>query len=295
MSRKSRERREKNKTARPDDYFFNGTFEMARFGKNIIVKNDRTPAQQSAQMEYLCAEYPAQYEAISKKILAMKEKVMQCDPYGLLMHLRRVAISTQLNTFSESEFSIDANAIVRAQEYVQSILVSTANMFDPSETVDSQEDLFAQIVSDFKNLYKDVIFFYNFWAAYTEKTKGISGDRLNDIVESQYMYWVRGNRYQVFELEPLKKLLPPHDAVLQELFGVSAHDIISGLAKLQYSLSQGCADAMMMELGTEYQSFVYSTGLEAAPKDIMLSAQDCVLPIMGKVFGNDLCMNLWFI
>ena len=50
MSRKSRERREKNKTVRPDDYFSNGTFEMARFGKNTIVRNNRTPEQHAAQM-----------------------------------------------------------------------------------------------------------------------------------------------------------------------------------------------------------------------------------------------------
>ena len=287
MSRKSRERREKNKVARPDDYFFNGVFEMARFGKNTIVRNNRTPAQHAAQMEYLCTEYPSQYESISKKVLAIKEKVMQCDPYGLLMYLRSVAISAQLNIFSEAELSSDANAIVRAQEYIQSILVSTKNTYDSSKAGDSQEELYAQIVSDFELLYKDFVFFYHFWAAYTERAKGIAGDRLNDIVESQYMYWVRGNRYQVFELDPLKKLLPPHDAVLQELFGVSADNIILGLEKLQYSLSQGYADAMM-EFGTEYQSFINSTGAGMNPEDVILSTQDRVLPIMGKLFGNDL-------
>ena len=287
MSRKSRERREKNKATRPDDYFFNGVFEMARFGKNTIVRNNRTPAQQAAQTEYLCSEYPAQYESISKKILALKEKVMQCDPYGLLMYLRSVAISTQLNIFSESELSTSANAIVRAQEYIQSILVSTVNTYDSSKAGDSQERLYAQIVTDFETLYKDFVFFYYFWAAHIERSKGISRDRLNDIVESQYMYWVRGNRYQVFELEPLKKLLPPHDAVLQELFGVSANDIISGLAKLQYSLSQGYADAMM-EFGAEYQSYIDSTDSGMDPEDVILSTHDRVLPIMGKLFGSDL-------
>lgn len=287
MSRKSRERREKNKAARPDDYFFNGVFEMARFGKNTIVRNNRTAVQQAEQTEYLCSEYPAQYESISKKVLALKEKVMQCDPYGLLMYLRSIAISTQLNIFSESELSTSANAIVRAQEYIQSILVSTVNTYDSSMTGDSQEQLYTQIVTDFETLYKDFVFFYYFWAAHIERSKGISRDRLNDIVESQYMYWVRGNRYQVFELEPLKKLLPPHDAVLQELFGVSANDIISGLAKLQYSLSQGYADAMM-EFGTEYQSFIDSTDSGMAPEDVILSTQNRVLPIMEKLFGNDL-------
>lgn len=287
MSRKSRERREKNKAARPDDYFFNGVFEMARFGTNTIVRNNRTPAQQAAQMEYLCTEYPSQYESVSKKVLAIKENVMQCDPYGLLMYLRSVAISAQLNIFSEAELSSDANAIVRAQEYIQSILVSTKNLYDPSKAGDSQEELYTQIVRDFEMLYKDFMFFYHFWAAHTEKTQGIAGARLNDVVESQYMYWVRGNRYQVFELDPLKKLLPPHDAVLQELFGVSADNIILGLEKLQYSLSQGYADAMM-EFGTEYQSFINSTDAGMNPDDVILSTQDRVLPIMGKLFGNDL-------
>ena len=56
MSRKSRERREKNKAVRPDDYFSNGTFEMARFRKNTIVRNNRTPEQHAVQMEYLRTE-----------------------------------------------------------------------------------------------------------------------------------------------------------------------------------------------------------------------------------------------
>ena len=77
MSRKSRERREKNKTVRPDDYFSNGTFEMARFGKNTIVRNNRTPEQHAAQMEYLRAEYASKYEDIAQKVKSLKEKVHQ--------------------------------------------------------------------------------------------------------------------------------------------------------------------------------------------------------------------------
>ena len=67
MSRKSRERREKNKAVRPDDYFSNGTFEMARFRKNTIVRNNRTPEQHAAQMEYLRTEYASKYEDIRSR------------------------------------------------------------------------------------------------------------------------------------------------------------------------------------------------------------------------------------
>ena len=116
MSRKSRERREQNKAVRPNDYFSNGTFEMARFGKNTIVRNNRTLEQHAAQMEYLRTEYASKYEDIAQKVKSLKEKVTQCDPYSLLMYLRSLATMGQMNIFSEIEYSSDANAIIRAQE-----------------------------------------------------------------------------------------------------------------------------------------------------------------------------------
>lgn len=97
MSRKSRERREKNKPVRPDDYFSNDTFEIARFGKNIVVRNNRTPEQHTAQMEYLRTEYVSKYEDIAQKVKSLKEKVAQCDPYLLLMYLRSLATMEQMN------------------------------------------------------------------------------------------------------------------------------------------------------------------------------------------------------
>ena len=232
MSRKSRERREKNKAVRPDDYFSNGVFEMARFGRNTIVRNNRTPKQHSAQMEYMRTEYTSQYKKIALEVKSLKEKVAQCDPYSLLMYLRSLAAMGQMNIFSEIECSSDANAIIRAQEYVQSIFVSTENNYVPSEP-NEEAALHAQIVADFDELYKSFMFFYHFWAAHIQELRRIDDSRLNEIVESQYMYWVRGNRYQVFELEPLKSLLPPHNDVLLELFGVSSTEVIDGLEKLR--------------------------------------------------------------
>lgn len=127
MSRKSRERRERYKTIRTDDYFSNGTFEIAHLGKNTLVKSNRTLEQQKAHIDYLQAEYPAKYEAITQKISELKEKVMKCDPYNLLMHLQLTTLSYQINIFNESEYTKETNTVMRAQEYVQSILASTEN------------------------------------------------------------------------------------------------------------------------------------------------------------------------
>ena len=130
MSKKSRERRAKNKTncMRPDDYVSNGVFEMARFGANIVMQNNRTPKQQEEHMELLAAQYEAKYNEITHKITALKDKVSKSDPYEILMHLRAKANIAQMNKLSESDYSMDENAIVCAQEYIQSMLVSSENI-----------------------------------------------------------------------------------------------------------------------------------------------------------------------
>ena len=287
MSRKSRERREKHKYSQPDDYYSNGLFEMARFGKNTILRNNRTPEQQEEQMRYLREEYPKKYTDLSQKILALKEKIARCDPYELLMYLRMMGITSQINIFSENELSSDATSCMRAQEYVQSVIISSEIKYDTNQSDQEREKMYAEIFSDFDAIYKELLLFYVFWASHIQETSGINDERLDELVEAQFMYGVRGNRYQVFELEPLKALLPPHDSILVELFGVSANDIISGLEKLRYSLSQGYADAMM-DFGKAFDIFVEAMDSGKEPSQVLEENEVRTSQLAGKVFGSDL-------
>lgn len=286
MNRKSRKRRKNKKTVGPDDYYSNDVFEIIRFGKNIIIRNNQTQEQHTAQMEYLNKEYASKYECIAKKVKLLKENVAKCDPYSLLMYLRSLVIVGQINIFSEIEYSSDAIAIIHAQEYIQSILISTKNNYIPAAP-DKDETLYAQVVNDFDELYKEFSSFYYFWAAHIQHTNKIDDSRLAEIVESQYMYWVRGNRYQIFELEPIKALLPLHDDVLLELFGVSSSEVIDGLGKLRYSLSQEFADAFM-ELCKGYELFVEDVGSGMSFEATHEHAEVGDSKIWRKLFGSDL-------
>lgn len=287
MSKKSRERRSRHKASKPDDYLSKGVFEMARFGKNIIMRNNSTPEQHTAQIDYLSQEYPIKYKKISEKILSLKEKVIRCNPYNLLMYLRSNALLSQMNILSEIDYSSEANLIIRAQEYIQSIIISSK--LNVSKTMSEEDEItfFDQIVADFDELYNELKTFYHYWGAYTKKTTKISDQQLTEIVESQYMYWVRGNRYQVFELEPLKYLLPPHSEILQTLFGVTSDEVISGLEKLRYSLSQGYADAFM-SLGKEYMAIQTAVDDGGDPKTILDDSRERATRLAGKVFGSNL-------
>lgn len=286
MSRKSRERREKNKPVRPDEYFSNGTFEMARFGKNTLMVNNQTQEDHEAMTQYLCTEYPYKYNSISCKVESLKNKVTKCNPFSLLMYLRDLSIMGHLNTFSEVEHSDETVAVIRAQEYIQSILVSTESN-QIFMTPEEESLLYTQILDDFKELYNEFQSFYHYWAAHTQEMTEIDSSRLAEIISSQYMYWVRGNRYQIFELEPIKSLLPPHDEILLELFGLSSLEVIEGLKKLQYSLTQGYADAMM-DLCQEFESFLATVDSGISPEEVHKHAEERIAKIFEKLRGKDL-------
>lgn len=55
---------------------------------------------------------------ITTKVLRLKEKILCCDPFNLLMYLRSLAIMGQINIFSELDYSQETNAIIHAQEFI---------------------------------------------------------------------------------------------------------------------------------------------------------------------------------
>lgn len=52
----------------------------------------------------------------------------------LLKFTKDIAILSHMNKFSELDYSSEENVVIRAQEYIQSILVSTENYFDDTES-----------------------------------------------------------------------------------------------------------------------------------------------------------------
>ena len=61
---------------------------------------------------------------------------------------------------------------------------------------------------------------------------------MDELIEAQIFYSIRGERYQCFEEEYNKYLLSPHNDVFMRLFGLSSQNIVDGISKLLYALSQ---------------------------------------------------------
>ena len=282
-----KKKHKKQKLVKADDYYNDGLFELARYGKVVSMRNLSTPEQHTQIREYYKEEYPKVKERIDEKIKRIRDAVSICDPLMLLKFTKGMSMMSHMNKFSELDYSSEENLVIRAQEYIQSILVSTENHFDDSESKENQEKRWHSIHADIEDLYKEFVYFYHYWSAYKEDSGEIPDEMMHYIVESQMLYLVRGNRYQAFELEPLKNLLPPHNDVLVELFGITAKQIIEGLEKLEYSMSQGLADAWM-DMGNKFDELFKTVDLESASEAVIDEARDIMNPIVEKVFGEAL-------
>ncbi|HYE12365.1 MAG TPA: hypothetical protein VEF53_19535, partial [Patescibacteria group bacterium] len=283
----SKKKYKKQRFVKTDEYYNDGLFELARIGKVVSMRNLRTPEQQEQILAFYKEEYPKVKERIDEKIQKIKNEISTCNPLMLLKFTKDMAMLSHLNKFSEFDYSNEENTVIRAQEYIQSILVSTENHFNDTESNEDQEKRWHSVLSDIEDLYKEFVYFYHYWSAYKKDTGEFSDEMIHYIVESQMLYLVRGNRYQVFELEPLKNLLPTHNDVLLELFGVTADQVIEGLVKLEYSMSQGLADAWM-DMGKKYDEFCETVDMGADPDLAIEDARDLMNPIVEKIYGKAL-------
>lgn len=240
-----------------DDYFNNGLVELARFGKHIVFKNNMSSNQQKQFTAYLKSKYLEETQKVNEKISAIKEKILRCDPIQLLSFSSIQGLMPFVNLFSESQGSFQDIPIARATEYIQSILVSAS--CNSLEYLDGDpSSLFFEILKDIEELHSLIQNFYVCWIAKLEDlVPGTENDILKSIIEAQIMYLVRGHRYPVFEIEYYQKLLQEHDDIFKDVFGISSTDIINGISKLQYSLTQGKVDALnqFQNIFEEFQNY----------------------------------------
>ncbi|MDD5435391.1 MAG: hypothetical protein PH343_08185, partial [Nitrospira sp.] len=283
----SKKKHKKQRLVKADDYYNDGLFELARYGKVVSMRNLSTPEQHAQIRAFYKEEYPKIKERIDEKVKKIREEISVCDPLMILKFTKDIAMLSHMNKSSELDYTNEENMTIRAQEYIQSILVSTENHFNDKESKEEQEKRCHSILADVEDLYKEFVYFYHYWSAYKEDSGEIADEMMHYIVESQMLYLVRGNRYQVFELEPLKKLLPPHNEVLVELFGVTAEQIIEGLEKLKYSMSQGLADAWM-DMGKSWDEFRKVVDLGVDPEVAIEDMREVMAPTVEKVFGEAL-------
>lgn len=145
---------------------------------------------------------------------------------------------------SEYQLSHDEITNSRLTEYVQSVIVSSENKYKRSRK--DPHRLFMSIQRDINNLHLLITKFYFSWATgLSELQPELNEETQKILTEAQLLFSnVRGQRYQVHETEYLEKLLRVHDSAFKKEFNLSTNQIIEGIKKLQYSLSQGKIESL---------------------------------------------------
>lgn len=233
----------KKKNIKPDDYFSNGIFEVARFGKNVVLHNNMTPEMHEKYLEFLASKYDEKVELIDNLIEKIRKNVSLCDAKNLMNFIISMRQMAMMNKVSEVEYSLDDNASLNVIEYIQSIIIS-----DGINLIDNDEDkstLYNEILVDTENLYNEIKSFLILWEAkMSVENHDENMEDLKYIFTAQLFSYVRGDRYQVFQIPYYEELLCPFDDYFNEIYGVSSQEIIDGLKRLEKALSSGRLDSL---------------------------------------------------
>ena len=117
----------------PDDYFNNGSIEMARFGTNTFLKNNMAESQHKRLRKKLQRKYPKIKKRIDRYVSSLRKQVSKCDPIELLSFASDMFLMSNLGISSEIESSPEDIFVSRMTEYIQSIIVSTPIKHKPSD------------------------------------------------------------------------------------------------------------------------------------------------------------------
>lgn len=279
-----------NKQMPFDEFYSNGIFELGRMDNLVSLKNNYTEQDILEQNEKLARQYEGKKAEIDALIMDIRKNISKCNPLSLLMEAMDRGMLNMINTVSEIQIEGKQNFELRAVEYIQSILVSQENFFEKFDN--KKDELIERVLEEVDELYMKTQLFYIFWAAKAMlEDEDLNENDIQYIMEAQLMGNVRGKRYQFQQLTNIKNLLLPHSDKMQEIYGVSAQNLLAGLEKLEYSLSSAKIDSMkgLFNEFLEFQKAAKGKSQEDIEKllnGIRDSQQN--LELSKKCFGTDL-------
>ena len=265
---------EKCLTQTGDDNMLNVSFESLH--KDSASKND--------MIKKYANQYSKLKSQINKVVHNLQNKILSCDPLHLLRFSQDNMLDNKIGISSEfQQLGFESIAIDRFTEYVQSIYVSGS--LHVSVQYDNENDEFNGILKDYIDLFQLLHEYYFSLASKWRVENKYDKNLIDNILEAQLMYGVRGKRYQFVEKKYFTALLIPHDEVFNQLFGLNAKEIIKGIVKLQHALSQGRFDAFnnLIKMFDEFQS-----ADEENIESYIEKQYEIGQGLASKAFGNDL-------
>lgn len=103
----------KTKLQKPDDYARYGPIEIARFGNEVIMKNNMTEEDHQDYFSNLAKEYPEVKCKIDLLVHEIRNLVASCNPLKLLHQSYGNMFMSMLGTTSEFQYGFEEIVAVR--------------------------------------------------------------------------------------------------------------------------------------------------------------------------------------
>ncbi|MGY3621009.1 preprotein translocase subunit SecA [Bradyrhizobium sp. USDA 10063] len=238
MARKKKGRR---RFVKPDDYFAAGPLEIARFGKNTVMRSRATAEQVAAAQTKMATRFPTVVAEIDALVSSIAAQIARLPPDRLL-HRAWWEFATAVVGIGDRKDEMDQLAAARMVDYVQSVVASVKPAKEADEV--SEED-WIRLKADVRTLFERLTLEYQSCATAHRRSQDPQLDmELEGFRVRAEMLWlnIRGKRYHVHERQALIDVLSPHSDVLLRLFGIDATTLVGEFDKVLTKLTGGLVE-----------------------------------------------------
>jgi hypothetical protein len=293
----------KPSVGRPDEYYSNNAFELARFGNLVMLRNILADEDFEKFSKRLAQTHPDVCRKIDSIIEWLKEEVIKYSPLHLMSRAYTEWSTASINKVSEADYGKDDTFTLTFMEYVQSLIVS----IQPSDstTIEISDSEWDGLKEKVKELFQSVNFEYQVSRTAYERECNPEFDLVLDefkfLAQAEWTV-VRGHRYMYHEKMNLEEMLSPHSEVFMQLFRITVSEFIEAAIAIQTSLSSGLSNVFL-----EFKRFQQLTmekiepkllGRDGLTREQLPDLMEEVLQengwekwrdeLMGKIFGTDL-------
>ena len=243
------------------------------------LDNHATPITEDAFSDEVVIAYEEIKQEIDILVQSIRSNVSKANPEHIMNFLTSMNFLLMLDKPTEGSFTAEEDFQLRSVEYVQSVLASTANLYDEKDTPESQDHLSQIILDQVIKLYRKMPSFLLLWGMKQQREKTLSAEMQEYVILSQLMFEVRGTQYQCFRIPVLRALIEPHTDEIELAYGISSEKVISGLTNLEKNLSSGRLDAIKhME---EQMEMMQSLSDGAIPNSFREEAAKTIEQVIG--------------
>jgi hypothetical protein len=252
--------KKKPKAPRADEVYQRGNIHFARFGRFIVAKN-LSPPEYFEDIRKRAPDVIAGFEKeIRAGIQELRQTLSDLDPLAFLTNAYGEYFLAHLGVEDEPSLTEEHAFKLRMLDYCSSVFAATAA---PPSTRRHTEADFECAKKSIKNIFSAARH-YVLWSQLSDQdATNRENTAKSDLVTKLILQWIfiRSDRHAYFEIPHYTSTLMPLDSLLRRILGVSAAELINGLAKILANAQSGIADAGLLikkvhEASTSHDDFI---------------------------------------